>query len=127
MGVNQILVADNKHPLRQTGRSLLGALDSFNDQCAGGSAEELFFAESVDMRVIPVETRWLVLRNLKAILEGCIPWLHRGLHHIILMADGRNGEAVKVEIGGHRAHHSTGAGIRGSVNMRVRRHRPAAS
>ena len=71
--------------------------------------------------MVPVETWRLVLRNPKTILKWWIARLHRGLHHIVLMADGGNRQPVKVQIRRYRAHDSTRAGTTGGwgMNMRV--------
>jgi hypothetical protein len=97
------------------------ALDPFDDQRARGSAQKLFFAEAMDVRMVPVKAGWFVLWNAKAILEGRVARLHGGLQHVVLMADGRNGQSMEVQVSGDRIHDSAGAGVIRSMRVRVHR------
>ena len=63
IGIDQILIANDQHALRQSRYFFIGALDSFDDQRAGRSAQHLRFAEAVNMRVIPVKPRRLICRD----------------------------------------------------------------
>ena len=60
--------------------------------------------ETVDVRVIPVEAGGLISRNADAVFEGSVAWVDRGFQDVILMADGRDGQAVEMKIGGEGSH-----------------------
>ena len=113
IGIQKVLIADDKDALGQASGSFFGALDALDDQGPRCSAKELLFAEAMDMRVIPIETGWFIGGYSEAVLERLIAGLDRGFHHVVLMADGRDGEAVEVEVGGDGAHDAAGAGIIG--------------
>ena len=48
--------------------------------------------------MIPKESGWLVRGKLDVVAEG-LSGTHHGSHHVVLMACGRDVEAVKVHIG----------------------------
>ena len=100
VGIQQVLIADDQNAFGQAGDFLIRALDSFDDHRAGRAAENLRLAEAVNVRVIPVEAGRLVLWNAESILEGRVAGLDGSFQDVVLMADGWDCEAVKVEIGG---------------------------
>jgi hypothetical protein len=102
VGIQEILVANDEDALGKAGELSIDALDAFDDKSARLAAKELLLTESMDMRVIPIESRRLVDRNAEAVLEGRIAGLDEGLEDIVLMAGSRNGEAMKMKIGGNR-------------------------
>ena len=67
--MEQILVANDEHTLGQPCRRFLGAFNPFHDQGTGSAAENGDLAETVDMRVIPVEAGRLIRRDAEPILE----------------------------------------------------------
>ena len=73
--IQQILIANNQHSFRQSRHFFIGALDSFDDERARRSAQNLRFAESVNVRMVPIQSRRLVCGNAKAILERRIAGL----------------------------------------------------
>ena len=62
----------------------------------------------MNMRVIPIHARWLVFRNFEFVFVA-VRWLHCRVQHIVLMADRRNVQTVKMKIGGADAQRATGA------------------
>ena len=72
--------------------------------------------------MIPVEAGRLVPRDAKAVLKRRIARQDRCLEHIVLMAHGRHGGTVEVNIGRDRGHGPAGARIRrGPVHRHVHR------
>ena len=100
VGIQQVLIADDQNAFGQAGDFFIGAFDAFDDHRAGRAAENLWLAEAVNVRVIPVEAGRLVLRNAKFILEGRVAGLDGSFQDVVLVTDGWDCEAVKVEIGG---------------------------
>ena len=100
MGIYQVLIADHDDAFGETGDFFIGAFDSFDDHCAGRAAEDLWLAEAVNVRVIPVEAGRFVFGDAKFVFEGAVAWLDGSFQNVVLMAERRNCEAVKVEIGG---------------------------
>ncbi len=82
----------------KAGDLFVGAFDAFDDQRTGEAAQNLWRAETVDVRVIPVEPGRLVLRDVKTILERRIAGLDGSFQDVILVTDCRDGEAVEMEI-----------------------------
>ncbi len=109
--VDEILVADHEHALGQAGELWIGALDAFDDDGAGSSAEHLRLAEAVQMRVIPIEAGRRVVRNPQAIVEWRVVGLDRGLQHVVLVTDRRHAQPVEVQIGRDRRHRAARAGV----------------
>src|ERR1700723_340983 len=75
VGIQQVLIADYQDALGEAGDLFIGALDAFDDHGAGRAAENLWLAEAVDVRVIPVEAGRLVFWDAKFVLEGWIAGL----------------------------------------------------
>ena len=69
VGVQQILVADHEHALGQPRDLAHGALDALDDERARCAAHHLPAAEAMNVRVVPVQSGWFVLRNSEAVLE----------------------------------------------------------
>ena len=88
IGIEQILIADDEHSFRQARDFFIGALDSFDDHGAGCAAEDLSFAEAVNVRVILVEAGRFVFRNAKLIFKWRIAWLDGSFQDVVLMAGG---------------------------------------
>ncbi len=109
--MHQILIADDQHAFRETRQLGICTLDTLDDQRAGGASQHLPAAEAMDMRVIPVQPGRLIRRYAEAVLEGSIRRLNRGFQHIILMANGRQLQAMKMQVGRSERHGPAGAGI----------------
>ena len=58
----------------------------------------------MNMRVIPIQPRRFIDRNLKSILERRVPRLYRRLQHLIRMAARRNRQAMKMQIRRRQRH-----------------------
>ena len=54
-------------------------------------------AESVHVRVVPIYARWLIRRNLEAILKRRVARRDHGLEHVVLVTNGRHRQAVKMQ------------------------------
>jgi len=122
IGVEEILVANNKDALGQAGEFRVGAFNAFDDERSRSSTQDLRGAEAVDVRMVPIQARGLVIGDAKTIFEGSIAGLNRGFQDVVLMADRRDGESVEMEIRGGRGHDAAHAGIGffvGSVRVLV--------
>ena len=85
--VDQVLVPHDQHSFRQAGEQRIGALDALHDQRSRSPAKHLRIAESMNMRVIPIQARRRVRRNLEAILEGRVARRDHRFEHVILVAN----------------------------------------
>jgi len=97
-------------------------LNSFDDDRAGGSALNLCVGVSVNVGVVPVESGGFVWGDAKTVFEDWVVGQEACVEGVVLMADGRDGEAVKVKVGGERRHAAVGAGSSAGVGV-IRRHR----
>lgn len=82
----------------------------FDDQRAGGSAKHLGFAAAVNVGMVPIQARRLSGRDAELIFEGGVRGSDQSVQRFVLMASGRNAEAVKVQVGGIRGHVRGAAG-----------------
>ena len=123
IGMQQVLVADHQHALRQPGRGRDRALDALHDDRARRAAQHLPRAEAVDVRVVPVHARRLVGGHAEAVLEARVAGLDRGPQHLVLVAQRRHGHAVEVQVGRQLGHLPAGAriGMAASACVRVLR------
>jgi hypothetical protein len=65
----------------------------------------------MDVRVIPIESRRLVFRIAKTILKRRIARLDQSLQDIVLMANRRHRQTMKVKIGRRRDHRAARAWV----------------
>ena len=123
--MNQVLVTNDEYTFRQACHFGSGALQAFDDQRAGSSAQQLLLTETMNMRVIPVKAGRLVVRDAEAIFERSVARLHGGPQDVIFTAGWRNCQSVEMKIGGHQAHGCRGgtefSGIVRTSRMDVRR------
>jgi hypothetical protein len=73
------------------------------------------------VRVIPIQSGRLVGGYAEAILKRRILRLNRCLQHVVLVADGRNGQPVKMKIRGCRRHQGACAGTFARLPVQVMR------
>ena len=106
-GTRQPLIAQHEQPLRQTGDERVHVLDALDDQRAGRATQHLAVAEAMRVRVIPVESRGLVGWHLHRVVESR-GRLDEGVEDFVLVAGGRDVQAVEVQVGHGRTHHATG-------------------
>ena len=118
--VQQILIANDQHSFRQSRHFLIGALDSFDDERARRSTQNLHFTESVNVGMVPIQSGRLVGRNAKAILERRIARADGRLQDVVLMANRRNGQPMEMKIGRRRRHGAARAWVPALVGMHVR-------
>ena len=61
----------------------------------------------VGMRMVPIQARRFIGRDLSRVLERWIGVLNQRVDHIVLMADRRNIESMKMQIRRVWCHHTT--------------------
>ena len=96
--IQQALIADHKDSLRQPRQHRIGPFNPFHDQRSRRSSLHLHVGESVNVRVIPVESRRLVERHAEPVLKRPATGLYECIKHIVLVAHGRHRQSVKVHV-----------------------------
>jgi len=123
VGHVELLVTDNEYPMPQTGHRRLHIGDAVDHQGAFASGLDGCLSQSVDVRVIPIESRRLVGWKLQAVLKS-VTGIDQGLNHVITMTLGGGIGAVIVDV--HRAAgHGKARGVCGTSRRRLK-HRVAA-
>src|SRR5262249_43794593 len=82
------VIAQDQDPLWKRLQSRNCIFDALDDDGAGRTAENLFFAVPMHVRVIPVQPGRLIARNLEAIFERSLRGKDPGTQRFILMACG---------------------------------------
>lgn len=96
-------------------------LDAIHDQRSRRASVHLYRRESVRMRMVPIESRRFILRNLRSVCECRRERLNQRGQHVILMARGRNVQTVKMHIGRKPSYGPT---LARSLHHRHRSHAP---
>ncbi len=97
----QQLVADDKGALGQPRQCGIDVLQTFDDQRSGCASLHLPFRKAVRVRMVPVESRGFVLRDLHVVIEA-LAGLNQRVDNLILSADGRHIGSMEVDIGRSR-------------------------
>ena len=101
--------------LRQRRDFRIGALDPLDDESTRGAPQHLFAAETMNVRMIPIQARRLIGGDAETILEGRVRWLDRCFEHLVLVAHRRQGQTVEVKVRGGERHRAAGARVRGNA------------
>ena len=117
VGMDERRIADDEDALGQTDKLRVGLLDSFDDDRARGSTLNLRIGVSVDVGVVPVESWGFVQGDAKTVFEDRVAGQEAGIEGVVLMADGRDGEAMKVKVGRERRHSGVDAGSSAGVGV----------
>ncbi len=80
-------------------------MQAFDDQRSGRSSLYLAFGEAMRVGMVPVESRWFVLRDLHVVIEA-LAGLDERVDNFILSADGRRIGPMEMDIGRARGHRS---------------------
>ena len=67
--IQEIAIADDDYAFGQSGYLFNSTLDSLDDDGAGCASENLSFGEAMNMRVVPIQSRWLIGGNANTILK----------------------------------------------------------
>lgn len=81
------IVANHQNAGPQSGNQRIHVLNSFNDQRPGRAAEHRGFGDTVNVRVIPVQSWRLILRELQRVCKR-ISRINDGSDHLVLMTGG---------------------------------------
>ena len=96
---NQILLADNKHALWESRYLGPHFFHSLNNQRTGSAPIHLELGEPVHVGMVPIQSWRLVGWNLHVESKCRFARLKQSREHIVLMANGGNIQAVKVNVG----------------------------
>ncbi len=99
-----ILISEDQYTLRQSRDRRLHVRYATDDDCAGGAALDRGFRKTVQMRVIPVHSRWFVGWKMHAVLEA-LTGIDDRMNDLIRMARRRGVGTVVVNVqrsDGHR-------------------------
>jgi hypothetical protein len=110
------VIAQDQDPLWKRLQSRDCIFDALDDDGAGRTAENLFFAVPMHVRVIPVQPGRLIARNLEAIFERSLRGKDPGTQRFVLMACRWNEESVEVQV-----RRLSGYDTRGAIVRRGRR------
>ena len=97
------LITENEDALRQTGHARIHVLDALDEDCAGGTADDLPVAEAVGVGVVPVQARGLIRRDLHRVVKG-VPGLDQRGDDLVLVAGGWHVQAVEMQVRDRRSH-----------------------
>jgi hypothetical protein len=91
------LIAEEQDAFWQSGYGRLKLFDSIDDDRPGSAALHGCLGYSVDVRVVPVEPRWLIPREGHAVVES-LPGIDDRVDHLVPVTLGGHVLSVEVEI-----------------------------
>ena len=109
----QRLIAQQQQARRQSSHRGLNVLDPLDHDRAGGATLHRHRRNPVDMRVVPIEARRLVGRDLDLVAEA-LARIDQCANDFVAMAPGRRIYAVKMHVDGGGCH-GTAAALRNFI------------
>ena len=92
------MVADDKGAFGEPGQCGIDVLQPFDNQRSGCASLHLPFRKAVRVRMVPVESRGLVLRDLYVVIEA-LAGLDQRMDNLILSANRGHVGSMEVDIG----------------------------